>query len=392
MKKFFTNTVDKLDIRLRWEGPPLAGGPRADELEAPVFRFRHLLAAVLALALVASLAACGGDDDGGSSTAAGGDSGGETLSLGYFPNVTHATALVGVHEGIFQEALGDTKLETATFNAGPEAVEALLSGAVDATFIGPNPAVNAYAQSDGEAVRIISGATSGGAFFVVKPDIDGPDDLRGRSVASPQLGNTQDVALRTWLADNGLETTPEGGGDVEIVPQSNADTLDQFVAGEIDGAWVPEPWATRMVQEGDGKVLVDERDLWESTGGEYVTTHLIVRKDYLDDHRDIVLDLVRGVVEADRFVNEDADRAQADVAAEILSITDQEIAPEVLSASWGNLTFTVDPIASSLQQSADDAVAAGLLDEVDLRSPGIYDLSLLNEVLGDDGGEAVDGL
>lgn len=355
-------------------------------------RVRHLLAALLALLLVATMAACGGDDEGGDPAAAGGEGGGDTLSLGYFPNVTHATALVGVHEGIFQEALGDTSLETATFNAGPEAVEALLSGAVDATFIGPNPAVNAYAQSEGDAVRIISGATSGGAFLVVDREITGPDDLAGRSLATPQLGNTQDVALRTWLAENGFETTPEGGGDVEIVPQSNADTLDQFVAGDIDGAWVPEPWATRMVREGGGTVLVDERDLWASTGGEYVTTHLIVRRDYLEEHRDVVLDLVRGVVEADAFVNGNAEEARAAVAEEIFAITEQEIAPEVLAASWGNLTFTVDPIASSLQQSADDAVAAGLLEEVDLRTPGIYDLTLLNEVLGEDGGEEVGGL
>jgi NitT/TauT family transport system substrate-binding protein len=356
-------------------------------------RPRLLPAALLALLLVLSAAACGGDGGGGSAAGGGGGEGGEdTLSLGYFPNVTHATALVGVHEGIFQDALGGTTLETATFNAGPEAVEALLSGAIDATFIGPNPAVNAYAQSGGKAVRIVSGATSGGAFLVVNPEIDGPKDLAGRSIASPQLGNTQDVALRAWLADNGLATTPEGGGDVEVVPQSNSDTLDQFTTGDIDGAWVPEPWATRMVQEGGGKVLVDERDLWASTGGEYVTTHLIVRTDYLEANRDTVRSLLEGVVEANTFVAEHPDEAQSAVADEILAITDQEIAPEVLAASWANLTFTVDPVAASLQQSADDAVALGLLDEVDLRDPGIYDLSLLNEVLGEDGGEAVSGL
>lgn len=357
---------------------------------------RHLLALAAALFLVAGLAACGGDDGGDDGGEAAGDRAGGSapvsLTLGYFPNVTHATALVGVREGIFQDALGDAELETATFNAGPEAIEALLSGAVDATFIGPNPAINAYAQSSGEAVRIVSGATSGGAFLVVGDGIDGPGDLADRSIASPQLGNTQDVALRAWLAENGLATTPEGGGDVEIVPQSNGDTLDQFVAGDIDGAWVPEPWATRMVEEGGGHVLVDERDLWPETGGEYVTTHVVVRTDYLEDHPDVVRDLLHGVVDATAFLDDRPGDAQRAVAEEILAVTDQELAPEVLASSWENLTFTVDPIAASLQASADDAVSLGLLDDVDLRSPGIYDLTLLNEVLAGAGGDAVPGL
>src|SRR6266540_2189592 len=199
-----------------------------------------------------------------------------TLRLGYFPNLTHATAIVGVEGGIFQEKLGNNvKLETSTFNAGPAAVEALNSGAVDATYIGPNPAINAYAQSGGEAIRIVSGATSGGAFLVVKPSIKNAKDLKGKQIASPQLGNTQDVALRTWLKKKGLKTDPAGGGDVSIVPQENAQTLDLFKQGQIDGAWVPEPWATRLVDEGGGKILVNESTLWPQ--GRYVTTQLIVR-------------------------------------------------------------------------------------------------------------------
>ena len=370
-------------------------------------RRRSPLVVVLALVLLSLLAAaCGGDDD-STETSSGGDDGAsptassddtaadadaepstDTIRLGYFPNVTHATAIAGVESGAFEEALDGVKLETSLFNAGPEAVEALFADAIDAAFVGPNPAVNAFAQSNGEAVRIISGATSGGAFLVVKQGITKPEDLKGKTLASPQLGNTQDVALRTWLKEEGFETDTSGGGDVSIKPQQNADTLTTFQSGDIDGAWVPEPWATRLIQEGDGKVLVDERDLWPE--GEFVTTQLIVRTDFLDEHPDVVKRLLEGVVAANDLVNDDAGEAQTLVNDGIEQATGKRLADEVIAAAWENLTFTVDPIASSLQRSAKDAESAGLLDPVDL--DGIYDLSLLNEILGDEGEEEVSGL
>jgi len=301
-----------------------------------------------------------------------------TLRLGYFPNVTHASAIVGVEGGIFQDKLGsNVKLETSTFNAGPQAVEALNSGALDATYIGPNPAINAFAQSGGEAIRIISGATSGGAFLVVKPSIKSAKDLKGKQVASPQLGNTQDVALRTWLKKKGLQTDPAGGGDVSIVPQDNAQTLDLFKQGQLDGAWVPEPWATRLVQEGGGKVLVDEGTLWPK--GQYVTTQLIVRTEFLKDHPDAVKRLLEGQVAANDLIKSDPANAQNLVGQGINNATGKPLAADVIAASFKNLTFTNDPIATSLRKSAKDAEAAGLLKAVDLK--GIYNLKLLNQVL-----------
>jgi NitT/TauT family transport system substrate-binding protein len=312
-----------------------------------------------------------------------------TLKLGYFPNITHATAIVGVESGIFAKDLGPgVTFTVSSFNAGPAASEALLNGAIDATFIGPNPAINAFAKSQGAAIRIIAGATSGGAYLVVKPEITSAADLRGKKLASPQLGNTQDVALRTWLADNGLLTDKNGGGDVSILPQDNAQTLDTFKSGQIDGAWVPEPWATRLVQEGGGKVLVDEKTLWP--GGQYVTTHLIVRTDYLQAHPDIIRALLVGELEANALVNGDPVRAQALVNQGIKKITSKTIADKVITAAWPNLTFTVDPIASSLKGSADHATKVGLLDPVDLT--GIYDLTLLNELLRAAGKPPVNGL
>jgi NitT/TauT family transport system substrate-binding protein len=223
----------------------------------------------------------------------------------------------------------------------------------------------------------VSGTTSGGAFLVVRPEITGPAELAGTKLATPQLGGTQDVALRAWLADNGLETDPQGGGDVSILPQENAQTLDAFVQGAIDGAWVPEPWATRLVQEGGAKVLVDERELWPD--GQWVTTHLIVRTKFLEEHPLAVRSLLAGLVETVDRANDDVAGSQAAANDQIEAVTGKRVKDEVLRESWENLEFTVDPVASSLQTVADNATRVGLLEAVDLT--GIYDLTLLNEVL-----------
>ncbi len=355
-----------------------------------ISRPRQLVA--LAVALTVAVAACGDDDDDAAAAASPVSTAAPhattapaaplegTVNFGFFPNVTHAPALVGIGDGLIQQRVGDgVELKTFTFNAGTDAIEALLGGSLDITLIGPNPAINAFAQSSGEAVRIVSGSTSGGAYFVVKPEITSPDQLAGTTVATPSLGNTQDVALRAWLKQQGFETTPEGGGDVTILPQSNSTTLESFVAGQIDGAWVPEPWATRLILEGGGHVLVDERDLWTDTGGECVTTHVIVRTEFLEQHPDLVKAVIAGLADAIDAIDSDPASAQATVIDQIEEITSQRPSEEVIAKSFDNLTFTLDPIAASLQKSADDAVAVALLEPVDLT--GIYDLTLLNEVL-----------
>jgi len=337
-----------------------------------VYRSRSLIAPV-AVAIIA-LTACGSSDKKSSAKA---DAAAVTVRLGYFPNITHASAITGVEKGFFAQALGTNKLETSTFNAGPAAVEALFSEAIDAAYLGPNPAINAYAKSQGAAIRIISGATSGGASLVVKPEIDGPAALKAKKLASSQLGGTQDVALRNWLASNGLKTDPQGGGDVSIVPQENAQTLETFRSGDIDGAWVPEPWATRLVQEGGGKVLVDERTLWPE--GKFVTTHLVVRTKFLREHPDAVRRLLEGQVKANDFVNKNTADSQAAVNAGIEKISGKKLSAAVIQGAWPNMTFTNDPIASSLRASADHAKTVRLLGAVSLT--GIYDLRLLNGVL-----------
>jgi sulfonate transport system substrate-binding protein len=360
-----------------------------------VNRLATTIASVGVAAVLAGLAGCG-DDKAESAAAAEATavvdepaSGEHVLRLGYFPNVTHATALVGVESGILADALGDdVTLETSTFNAGGEAIEALFADAIDATYVGPNPAINGFAKSDGEALRIVSGATSGGAFLVVNPEITAPADLAGTTIASPALGNTQDVALRAWLQGNGLTADESGGGDVSIRPQENGATLDSFKSGDIDGAWVPEPWATRLIQEGGGTVLVDERDLWPD--GQYVTTHLIVANKFLDEHPDVVKRLLQGHVAATELVNANPAESQQLVNDGIEAITQKRMDDGVLAGAWENLTFTTDPVASSLQKSADDAIAIGLLDDVDLT--GIYDLDPLNEVLAEAGQPIVKGI
>ncbi|MCI0685986.1 MAG: ABC transporter substrate-binding protein [Sporichthyaceae bacterium] len=340
------------------------------------------LAAIALCAVLGLLAGCGGDDSGPRA-----DQGPATeLRLGYFANVTHAAALVGVQEKLLEQRLGTTKLTTQVFNAGPAAIEAIFGGAIDASYIGPNPAINAFVQSHGEAIRIIAGATSGGAALVVRPEINSAEDLRGKTVATPQLGNTQDVALRAWLADNGLQTSKTGQGDVTIqAGTENATTLQLFQDGAIDGAWLPEPWVTRLVQEAGAKVLVDEKTLWPD--GRFVATHLIVATRFLEEHPQTVRALLEAHVDAVQWISEHPDQARSDVNTQIGELTGKPLPPQVLDGAWQNIEVTVDPVASSLVASAEHAAAADLIEQPDLA--GIYHLGPLNEILRSRGLAAV---
>ncbi|HCT80244.1 MAG TPA: sulfonate ABC transporter substrate-binding protein [Micromonosporaceae bacterium] len=337
------------------------------------------LATVVVLAAATlGLAGCGQDSSG---------DGPVTVRLGYFPNITHATALVGVEKGIFAEKLGANKLDSKTFNAGPAAIEALFSGAIDAAYIGPNPAINAHAKSKGQAIRIVAGAASGGVALVVKPGINSVQDLRGKKIGTPQLGNTQDVAVRYWLKQNGLSSSKEGGGDVKIIPQENAQTLETFGSNAIDGAWMPEPFVSRLIGLG-GKVLVDERDLWPDK--KFVITHLLVRTKFLQEHPDVVKQLIEAHVAATEFINSRPDESQQAISEHIGKLTGKPLDLKLIKQAWPSLTFLNDPIASSLKIGADHAIEIGLLEKVDLT--GIYDLKLLNEVLKAKGQPEVKGL
>jgi NitT/TauT family transport system substrate-binding protein len=311
-----------------------------------------------------------------------------TLRVGHFPNITHSQALIGLARGDFQQALGPgVALDVKVFNAGPSVIEALFAGQLDLAYIGPNPAINGYIKSNGEALRIVAGATSGGAAFVVHPDanIARPEDLAGKKIATPQLGNTQDVALRAYLAAHGLKPT-ENGGNVEVIPTDNPQILDLFRQAQIDGAWVPEPWASRLIVEGGGRLFLDERDLWP--GGEFVTAHVIVSARFLRERPDVVKAWLRAHVEVTLWAQQNSDQARQLANAEIKRLSGKSLPQAVIDSAWSRLRVTYDPISASLVQSAQSAYAADFLKQQPDLS-GIYDLTLLNQVLAEKGLEAV---
>jgi NitT/TauT family transport system substrate-binding protein len=340
---------------------------------------RHRLVPVaLLLATTLALAACGSD---GETPAAGGTIGDNTetvtLRRGYFPNVTHAPAIIGVQDGAFADALGDNvDLKLSTYNSGTEVTTAILAGALDASFVGPNPAINAFQKSDGKDIRVVAGTASGGAFLIVKPDITSVADLEGKKLATPSLGNTQDVALRAFLKTKGLETDTEGGGDVSIIPQDNSTTVTAFESDAIDGAWVPEPYAT-LLQNAGGKILVDEATLWPE--GKFVTTHLLVTTKFLTDHPEQVSALIEGLAASIDLISSKPAEAKQLVSDGIDEITGKPLPIPILTSAFKSIRFTLDPISSSLKKDAVDAKDVGLIDSSDLE--GIYDLTLLNEYL-----------
>ena len=311
------------------------------------------------------------------------------IRAGHFPNITHAHGVIGQATGRFDKALApEAKVDWMIFNAGPSVIEALFSGALDLAYIGPNPAINGYVRSQGEALRIVAGATSGGAALVVRADsgIQKPEDFRGKKIASPQLGNTQDVALRGWLNSHKIKLR-EKGGDVQVMPIANPDQLTLFLKKELDAAWAPEPWASRLIREANGRLFIDERDLW--TGGQFVTTQLIVSTKFSREHRDLVKKWVRAHVELTEWINQNLPEAKQVLNREIQKETGKALPLTVLNDSFSRLQVTYDPIRTSLFTSARWAFEAGFLGRQRPDLSGIYDLSILNEVLQEKGAKPI---
>lgn len=284
------------------------------------------------------------------------------IRVAYFANLTHVQPLVGLKQGTFKEELGDVAIKALTFNAGPSEIEALFAGEVDIGYIGPGPAINGYTKSNGEALRIVAGAVSGGAAMVVRPEagIKGPADFHGKKLASPQPGNTQDVALRHYLQANGLKTI-EQGGDVTVISVNNPDILTLFQRKELDGAWVPEPWATRLINESGTTLLLDERDLWPE--GKFPTTIVIVRKEFLDKHPDLVDRWLRAHLKVTQWVREHPDEAKTIVRDEIKVLTGATIADAVIAESFSRMEVVDDPMTEAVKQNADHAYALGFLGD-----------------------------
>ncbi len=336
---------------------------------------RRALLAAGAAAVTVLAAGCG------SSAASSGSGSSQpqiTLRLGFLANITHAPALVGVDKGFFTKALGkNVTLKVSIFDSGTEETTAILAGQLDAAYVGPNPAINAWQKSSGSAIKIVSGAASGGASLVVKKGITSAAQLKGKSLATPSLGNTQDVAARYWLKQNGLATTATGGGAVAIKPvKPNSAAVLEFKSGQIDGGWEPAPYDAELVADG-GTTLVNEASLWP--GGKFVTTNLVVTQGFLKAHPSAVDALLKGQVQANDYISKDQAAAEAAANAELTKLTGKGLKPAILAQAFKEITFTDDPIASSLATDAQHAAAVGLLKPVQLN--GIYDLSPLNKLL-----------
>jgi NitT/TauT family transport system substrate-binding protein len=330
---------------------------------------RVTTAAMIGAALL--LAGCSSSSSSSSGSTTDANAGGSpvTVRLGLLSNITHASALVGLKEGFFTKALGSAgTLKATAFSSGTEEATALLAGQLDAAYVGPNPAITTWQKASN--IQIISGAATGGASIVVKKGISSAAQLKGKSLATPSLGNTQDVALRYWLKQNGVTTTTTGGGDAFIKPtKPNSAAVLQFKSGQIAGGSEPAPYDIQMVNDG-GTVLLSEPG---------VTTLLIVTKSFLSAHPAVVSDLLKAQVQANSFIKSNPAAAQADANAELASYTGKPLKPDIVAASFKEITFTNDPDAASLKTDADQAVSLGLLKPVNLN--GIYDLSPLNKVL-----------
>jgi NitT/TauT family transport system substrate-binding protein len=340
---------------------------------------RRVVLAAGAAAITALAVGCGSSSaSSGSGSTSSGSSSHVTLRLGFLANITHAPALVGLNKGFFTKNLGNgVTLKTSVFSSGTEETTALLAGQLDAAYVGPNPAINAWQKSSGKAIKIISGAASGGAALVVKPSITSASQLKGQKLATPSLGNTQDVALRYYLKSHGLTSTQTGGGDVPVTPiKPNSAAVLQFKSGQIAGGWEPAPYDSEMVADG-GKVLVNEATLWP--GGKFVTTNLVVTQSFLAAHASVVSNLLKGQVAANDYINKNTSAAETAANAELTTLLGKGLKSSALAASFKEITFTNDPIASSLATDAKHAEAVGLLQPVKLN--GIYDLGPLNTVL-----------
>jgi len=283
-----------------------------------------------------------------------------TLQLGHFPNITHAQALVAHQlsrqgKGWFEERLGkNVKIEWRIYNAGPSAMEAMFSGALDITYVGPSPALNAYSKTGGRDVRIIAGSADGGAALVVNPalGLKTPQDFKGKKIGTPQLGNTQDVACRAWLIENGLKVTLSGG-DARVIPTANPEQLPLFKRGDLDAVWTVEPWVSRLVNEAGGSVFYDQK--------EAVTTVVATCNRILEKHPDLVKNFVKAHEELTDWVIKNPEEAQKLVQLELEALTGGKVSLELVKTAWPRLIFTKTANAAEVQKFADFAYECGFI-------------------------------
>ena len=282
------------------------------------------------------------------------------LRIGHFPNITHAQALVAHNlsrqgKGWFEERLGPgTKIEWFVYNAGPSAMEAIFAQSIDLTYVGPAPALNAYTKSNGAEVRLIAGSANGGAAFVVQPDqnLKAPADFRGKKIATPQLGNTQDISCRAWLLAGGLKIT-QLGGDASLIPTQNPDQLSLFQQKRVDAVWTVEPWVTRLEREAGGKILIDEREV--------ATTVVVSSVKFLGAQRELARKFVEAHAALTDWMMKNPDEAQKLIRAELLEQTKSDIAPDLIAQSWKRIVFTSEIPRASVEGFMQNSVKAGFI-------------------------------
>lgn len=296
----------------------------------------------------------------------------DTVRVAFFPNIGHSIAIVGMEKGIFSEKLGNqTTIKTRLFDSGPQVIESMFANEIDIAYVGPGPAINGFLKSDGQALKILAGASSGGVSLVVHPDsgITSPADFSGKRIAAPQIGNTQDVSLRSFLYQNNLKPV-EKGGSVYVINVVNPDIFTLFSKGELDAALVPEPWATRLVQQLGGIRLFQEKELWPDQ--KFSSAVLIVRSDFLEKHPDIVHKWVEAHVQTSDWINDHLDETETIFNDFLKKNTGKTLQPQLLHESFSNLQITYDPIESSINTFAERANSLGYLGREGYSLEGIF--------------------
>jgi NitT/TauT family transport system substrate-binding protein len=307
------------------------------------------------------------------------------IRVGYCPNLTHAQALIGMSQKKFEAALGpEVMLETRIFNAGPSGVEALFAGALDIAYLGPGPAINAYVRSKGD-FKIIAGAAEGGAGLVVQKDlsIQTLQDLRDKTIGTPQLGNTQDITARAWFKKQGF-TLKEKGGTLKILPIANPDQMTLFMSKELDAVWTVEPWISRLLAKKNAQFFLDERQVWKPiTGGPFCTAVVLVNKAFLEKNPDLVEQWIKVHWEITQWIEAHPEQAKTIMNSALKELLGEALEPDVLDRAFSNVKWSVDPIEKSLFQQAQWAYEEGFLGKEEPDLSGIFDATILNRVMGE---------
>ena len=311
------------------------------------------------------------------------DSNETKLRIAYFPNIGHAIPIVGMEKNFFETGVGNaTKIETSVFDSGPQAIESLFANSVDLAYVGPGPAINGFLNSENNNVKILAGAASGGASFIVHPksEITSASDFAGKKIAAPQIGNTQDVSLRHYLSENGLKSA-EKGGSVIVYNIPNPDIYTLFVKGDIDGAWVAEPWATILETELNGKRLFHEEELWPNN--EFASVLLIANVNYVEANPMLVANLIDSHQKTADWINENPVETR-DIFNDFLnSHLGQSLSDDVVDVALSNLLITYDPLPDSIHSFAEKANTLGYLGRNGYDLSGIFYYFDTNSIEGD---------